>query len=84
MFAPALGIEEDPATGSTCAALAGTLADRQNFLNGTFRLSILQSVAMGRRSARRHAQVCLIRAASPARGWSAPAPALVHCITPRL
>lgn len=50
MFAPALGIEEDPATGSACAALVGALADAQNLVNGTFTLSILQGVAMGRRS----------------------------------
>jgi trans-2,3-dihydro-3-hydroxyanthranilate isomerase len=50
MFAPALGIAEDPATGSACAALVGALAERQNLLNGTFTLSILQGVAMGRRS----------------------------------
>jgi trans-2,3-dihydro-3-hydroxyanthranilate isomerase len=50
MFAPALGIEEDPATGSACAALVGALAGRQNLPDGTFSLSILQGVAMGRRS----------------------------------
>ena len=34
MCAPALGIEEDPATGSACAALVGTLAVRQGFKVG--------------------------------------------------
>jgi trans-2,3-dihydro-3-hydroxyanthranilate isomerase len=48
MFAPELGIVEDPATGSACAALVGTAA--AGSADGTFRLSILQGVAMGRRS----------------------------------
>lgn len=52
MCAPALGIEEDPATGSACAALVGALADGQGFKGSTFKLSILQGVAMGRRSER--------------------------------
>jgi trans-2,3-dihydro-3-hydroxyanthranilate isomerase len=50
MFAPALGIEEDPATGSGCAALIGVLAGRDKHADGAFDLSILQGVAMGRRS----------------------------------
>jgi trans-2,3-dihydro-3-hydroxyanthranilate isomerase len=50
MFAPALGIEEDPATGSACAALVGALAGRQDLMNDPLNLSILQGVAMGRRS----------------------------------
>lgn len=50
MSAPALGIEEDPATGSACAALVGALASRPEFTGDTYRLSILQGVAMGRRS----------------------------------
>ena len=47
MFAPALGIEEDPATGSACAALVGILAGRRKHMKGTFALSILQGVTMG-------------------------------------
>ena len=50
MCAPALGIEEDPATGSACAALVGMLAGRPEFKDETYRLSIQQGVAMGRRS----------------------------------
>lgn len=50
MFAPAFGIEEDPATGSASAALAAALASRFGPADGEFRLSILQGVAMGRRS----------------------------------
>jgi trans-2,3-dihydro-3-hydroxyanthranilate isomerase len=50
MFAPALGIEEDPATGSAGAALIGVLAGRERRADGAFSLSILQGVAMGRRS----------------------------------
>jgi trans-2,3-dihydro-3-hydroxyanthranilate isomerase len=50
MWAPALGIEEDPATGSACAALVGAVASKQDFGGAAYRLSILQGVAMGRRS----------------------------------
>jgi trans-2,3-dihydro-3-hydroxyanthranilate isomerase len=51
MFAPALGVEEDPATGSAAAALAGALASRSEFGDGDLRLAIRQGVAMGRPSA---------------------------------
>jgi trans-2,3-dihydro-3-hydroxyanthranilate isomerase len=50
MFAPAYGIDEDPATGSACAALAGSLADTLPDTDGTFSWRIEQGVAMGRRS----------------------------------
>lgn len=50
MFAPALGVEEDPATGSAAAALVGALADRDDLADGTFHISIVQGVAMGRPS----------------------------------
>jgi trans-2,3-dihydro-3-hydroxyanthranilate isomerase len=50
MWAPALGVEEDPATGSACAALVGTLASEQDFGGTAYRLSIQQGVSMGRRS----------------------------------
>jgi trans-2,3-dihydro-3-hydroxyanthranilate isomerase len=50
MFAPALGIEEDAATGSGAAVLAGVLAGRPTVADGRFTLSIVQGVAMGRRS----------------------------------
>lgn len=50
MFAPALGIEEDPATGSGAAALAGCLAARSPGENGVFRWEIDQGIAMGRPS----------------------------------
>ena len=50
MFAPALGIEEDPATGSGAAALAGCLAPRSPGRDGTFEWKIDQGVAMGRPS----------------------------------
>ncbi len=50
MFAPALGVEEDPATGSAAAALVGAIAAGAEFADGVLRLSILQGVAMGRRS----------------------------------
>ncbi|HXM82637.1 MAG TPA: PhzF family phenazine biosynthesis protein [Burkholderiales bacterium] len=50
MFAPAYGIEEDAASGSACAALAGRLAGRLNEREGTFAWRIDQGVAMGRPS----------------------------------
>jgi len=50
MFAPAYGIEEDAASGSACAALAGRLAGRLSERDGTFTWRIDQGVAMGRPS----------------------------------
>ena len=50
MCAPALGIEEDPATGSACAALVGAMASKHDFGGMAYRLSIQQGVSMGRRS----------------------------------
>ncbi len=51
MFAPALGIVEDPATGSAVATLAGAAA---SFAGGSagdrFELTVVQGVAMGRPS----------------------------------
>jgi trans-2,3-dihydro-3-hydroxyanthranilate isomerase len=50
MFAPGLGIGEDPATGSACAALAGFLALRSEKRDGTLRWTVDQGVEMGRPS----------------------------------
>ena len=50
MFAPALGIGEDPATGSACAALAGFLGFRSEQRDGTLKWSVDQGVEMGRPS----------------------------------
>jgi trans-2,3-dihydro-3-hydroxyanthranilate isomerase len=50
MCAPALGVEEDPATGSACAALVGAMASKHDFGGTAYRLSIQQGVCMGRRS----------------------------------
>jgi trans-2,3-dihydro-3-hydroxyanthranilate isomerase len=50
MWAPAMGIEEDSATGSACAALVGAMASKPDFGGAAYRLSIQQGVAMGRRS----------------------------------
>jgi trans-2,3-dihydro-3-hydroxyanthranilate isomerase len=50
MFAPGLGIGEDPATGSACAALAGFLALRAETRDGTLRWTVDQGVEMGRPS----------------------------------
>lgn len=50
MFAPALGIEEDPATGSGAVGIAGVLAARNGAQEGVFTWRIDQGVAMGRPS----------------------------------
>ena len=50
MWAPALGVEEDAATGSACAALVGAMASKHDFGGTAYRLSIRQGVSMGRRS----------------------------------
>jgi len=50
MCAPALGIDEDPATGSASAALVGAWALDHPQADGTVRLAIRQGVAMGRPS----------------------------------
>lgn len=50
MFAPALGVEEDPATGSAAAALVGSLAARAPAADAEVALVIDQGHAMGRPS----------------------------------
>jgi trans-2,3-dihydro-3-hydroxyanthranilate isomerase len=50
MFAPTLGVLEDPATGSAAACLAGYLAAAAPLAQGTRRLVIGQGYAMGRPS----------------------------------
>jgi trans-2,3-dihydro-3-hydroxyanthranilate isomerase len=50
MCAPALGIDEDPATGSASAALVGAVASRIDLGKEDLQLSIQQGVAMGRQS----------------------------------
>lgn len=50
MFAPALGVEEDPATGSAAAALAGWLARQPGQREGSARWRIAQGIEMGRPS----------------------------------
>jgi trans-2,3-dihydro-3-hydroxyanthranilate isomerase len=50
MFAPGVGIPEDPATGSAAAALAGYLAGESGPENGSLRWVIEQGVEMGRPS----------------------------------
>lgn len=49
MFAPDLGVGEDPATGSAAVALCGHLADRSP-TEGVLRWTLLQGVEMGRPS----------------------------------
>jgi trans-2,3-dihydro-3-hydroxyanthranilate isomerase len=50
MFAPLLGIHEDPATGSAAAAFAGLLAARGGFSSRTHKIAIEQGHEMGRPS----------------------------------
>lgn len=49
-FAPVFGIEEDAATGSAAATIAGCLADRLPERDGVFGWTIEQGVKMGRPS----------------------------------
>jgi trans-2,3-dihydro-3-hydroxyanthranilate isomerase len=50
MFAPGIGVPEDPATGSACAALAGYLAARDPRQDGTLQWIVEQGFEMGRPS----------------------------------
>jgi len=50
MFAPLSGIEEDPATGSAAAALAGVMARFAGLSDGRHTIRILQGDEMGRPS----------------------------------
>ncbi|MGH7677316.1 MAG: PhzF family phenazine biosynthesis protein, partial [Gemmatimonadaceae bacterium] len=50
MFAPGVGVTEDPATGSACAALAGYLGARDKRADGMLRWVVEQGFEMGRPS----------------------------------
>ncbi|CAO3437777.1 PhzF family phenazine biosynthesis protein [Azospirillum endophyticum] len=50
MFAPAMGIQEDPATGAAATALAGYLVHSQNIMDGHATWKIVQGEDMGRPS----------------------------------
>ena len=50
MYAPAIGVPEDPATGSACVALGGYLAARDQQSDGTLRWIVEQGFEMGRPS----------------------------------
>ena len=50
MYAPSIGVPEDPATGSACVALAGYLAARDSRRDGTLRWVVEQGFEMGRPS----------------------------------
>lgn len=50
MFAPGIGIAEDPATGSAAVGLAGYLAARDSRTSGTLRWVVEQGFEMGRPS----------------------------------
>jgi trans-2,3-dihydro-3-hydroxyanthranilate isomerase len=49
-FVPAAGVDEDPATGSACAGLVASLAQRSAQVDGDHALRIDQGVRMGRHS----------------------------------
>jgi trans-2,3-dihydro-3-hydroxyanthranilate isomerase len=67
MFAPGVGIPEDPATGSAAAALAGYLAADRGPENGTVQWVVEQGVEMGRPSRlhvacdRTHSRISAVR-----------------------
>ncbi|MFP5305823.1 MAG: PhzF family phenazine biosynthesis protein, partial [Gammaproteobacteria bacterium] len=50
MFAPAMGIPEDPATGAAAAALGGALASESPIIEGRLQWLIRQGLEMGRPS----------------------------------
>jgi trans-2,3-dihydro-3-hydroxyanthranilate isomerase len=50
MFAPGIGVAEDPATGSAAVALGGYLAARDPRFDGTLRWTVEQGFEMGRPS----------------------------------
>jgi trans-2,3-dihydro-3-hydroxyanthranilate isomerase len=50
MFAPPLGVPEDPATGSAAAAFAGILATQGGLADGEHAIAIEQGYEMGRPS----------------------------------
>jgi trans-2,3-dihydro-3-hydroxyanthranilate isomerase len=50
MYAPGVGVQEDPATGSACVALGGYLAARDPRFDGTLRWIVEQGFEMGRPS----------------------------------
>jgi trans-2,3-dihydro-3-hydroxyanthranilate isomerase len=50
MFAPGLGVPEDPATGSAAAAFAGLLATQGRYADGDHTVAIEQGYQMGRPS----------------------------------
>ena len=50
MYAPKIGVPEDPATGSACVALGGYLAARDPRFDGTLRWVVEQGFEMGRPS----------------------------------
>jgi trans-2,3-dihydro-3-hydroxyanthranilate isomerase len=50
MFAPFMGMNEDPATGSAVAALAGLIAAHEPLDDGEHRFAIQQGYEMGRTS----------------------------------
>lgn len=49
-FAPAVGVDEDPATGSACAALVASIAHQSEEQDDHYRVRINQGMAMGRPS----------------------------------
>ncbi len=50
LFAPQMGIAEDPATGSAAAVFGGYLATRNDAVDGTLKWTLEQGIEMGRPS----------------------------------
>jgi trans-2,3-dihydro-3-hydroxyanthranilate isomerase len=50
MYAPLIGVGEDPATGSACVAFGGYLGKRDARQDGTLRWVVEQGFEMGRPS----------------------------------
>lgn len=50
MFAPGMGVEEDPATGSACAALVAWMAAHDPRADCTFSITVQQGLVLGRPS----------------------------------
>jgi trans-2,3-dihydro-3-hydroxyanthranilate isomerase len=70
MLAPALGIQEDAATGSACVGLVASLCEQSSVTDTVVNLTIRQGISMGRPSLlRAHAQAC--RATCIGYAWAA-------------
>jgi trans-2,3-dihydro-3-hydroxyanthranilate isomerase len=84
MFAPAMGIVEDPATGAAACAVAGYLASLSASESGTTTWKIEQGVEMGpaERTLGRHRHACRRdRGRTPRRHGGPHWPRLLHAVS---